>query len=68
MQCPDCGSTEPTQEEIDGMARHNVGKLGSDPLDWWEVLGCDDGNVMCPSCSCEFPIEKRQKQLFSGDE
>ncbi len=36
------------------------------PLDYFEVCGADEGNVLCPACWFEFrpPSEARQKELF----
>lgn len=56
IRCPNCDYS-PREE-----ARYSKGKTDmpdtiEDQLDFFEVSGCDEGNVMCPVCAYEFGSE-----------
>jgi len=57
LVCPECGYKPPLEEELPpavSMSDYSPATHGYDPLDFFEVGGCDEGNIMCPRCCKEF--------------
>ncbi len=50
--CPACGFS-PRNLARQEPEKNTALRTREDELDYFEVLGCDDGNVMCPECACE---------------
>ena len=52
IRCPSCGFS-PCEEAR--YTRHtSIPRDQDDVLDCFDVVGCDDGNIMCQECACEF--------------
>lgn len=54
--CPDCGFCPATHETFGPYFGdvHPEELTPGERLDEFEVLGADEGNLICPLCSCEF--------------
>lgn len=65
MKCPEC-KYDPVEAARANPLQNSAlvtaeGELQPDAevyiLDAFEILGADDGNVFCPRCGCEFPVD-----------
>ncbi|MHA2067986.1 MAG: hypothetical protein ACXABY_26795 [Candidatus Thorarchaeota archaeon] len=65
LRCPECGycprgeAYKQLKEEEAGLRLRvldDVPALGIEELDFFEVLGADEGNVICPRCACKFAV------------
>lgn len=68
LRCPECGWC-PRAEAYKHLQKVDAGevapwlaqwdevpKYGLEELDCFEVLGADEGNLICPRCACEFLV------------
>ncbi len=74
--CPGCGYSVMKHAKED--PHTDAPTAREEALDFFEVAGCDEGNVMCPECACEFnaktglspgsiwPTQRSMEWVFCG--
>ena len=65
VRCPGCGFSP--IEEARYTPNTDMPRTREEVLDRFEVLGADEGNVLCPMCSCEFDPETGEMAEGEGE-
>lgn len=68
IRCPGCDYSPIDEARYTGPLQNTMPTTREELLDCFEVVGCDDGHVMCPKCVMEFNPDTGESRTIDPDE